>query len=221
MVKIAVLLTGRLYSKQINKDNIGIKNDIYNKSINSIKLLGDDITIFCSLNKSIEINEYTDKFCKDFNITSQQINIEDTQEPSELYKYRKAPASNYHSVYSMFYHNKRSFELLEQYKNKYNIDFDIIIKFRGDLNSNSLISLNHKLDNLTVYIPSGFDYGGINDQIAVGNFETMKIYCSCIDKISNYCRNKIIFHPETILKYHLDKNNVKIVRFKYNYNIIK
>ncbi len=218
MVKIAVLLTGRLHSKKINKDNID--KDIYNKSINTIKLLGDDITIFCSLNKSIEISEYTRKFCEDFNITNEQINIEDTQEPRELYKYPKAAASNYHRAYSMFYHNLNVFKLLKNYKTKYNIDFDVIIKFRGDLNSNSIISLNNALDKSSVYIPKGFDYNGINDQIAFGNFETMKIYCSCVDKIINYCKNKVVFHPETLLKHHLNENNIKINRFNYSYNII-
>lgn len=214
MVKIAVLLTGRLHPKKFDKDNI-------NKNINTIKLIGDDITIFCSLNKSIEISEYTHKFREDFNITDEQINIEDTQEPSELYKYPKAPASNYHRVYSMFYHNKRAFELLEKYKTKYNIEFSVIIKFRGDLKSNSVISLNNILDNSSVYIPNGFDYGGINDQIAFGNFEAMKVYCNCVDEIINYCKNRIKFHPETLLKHHLDKNNIKINRFNYSYNIIK
>ena len=218
MVKIAVLLTGRLYTKKSCKDNID--KEIYNKNINTIKLLGNNVNIFCSLNKSIENSEYTRKFCEDFNITDEQINIEDTQEPSELYKYPKAPASNYHRAYSMFYHNKRAFELLEKYETKYNIKFRVIIKFRGDLISNSVISLNNILDKSSVYIPNGFDYGGINDQIAFGNFEAMKIYCNCVDEIINYCKNRIKFHPETLLKHHLDKNNIKINRFNYSYNII-
>lgn len=214
MVKIAVLLTGRLHPKKFDKDNI-------NKNINTIKLIGDDITIFCSLNKSIEISEYTHKFREDFNITDEQINIEDTQEPSELYKYPKAPASNYHRVYSMFYHNKRAFELLEKYKTKYNIEFSVIIKFRGDLKSNSVISLNNILDNSSVYIPNGFDYGGINDQIAYGNFDIMKNYCELgngnVEKL--HLEKNIRYHPETLLFHHLKSYNISITRPNFSYNL--
>lgn len=212
-MKIAVLLTGRICNN--------LKLNIYNENINTLKLLGDDLTFFVSINKSVNNQEYTQKFVNDLNITNDQINIEQTQEPQELYNYPKQKETIYHNAYSMFYHNKRSFQLMEQYQIKHNIKFDVIIKFRGDLKSTQQFPIETPLNNLTVYIPKNFDWSGINDQIAYGDFESMKIYSNCVDHILDYCKNNIIFHPETILKHHLNTNNLNIKRVKYEYNIFK
>lgn len=215
-MKIAVLLSGR-----ICPNNLQFDQTIYDKNINTLKLLGDDLTFFVSINKSADNSEYTQKFLNELNITNNQINIEQTQEPQELYNYPKRMETVYHNAYSMFYHNKRSFQLMEEYQNKHNINFDVIIKFRGDLKSTEKFPIETPINNLTVYIPNSFDWSGINDQIAYGDFDSMKIYSNCVDYILDYCKNKIIFHPETILKYHLNTNNLKIKRFKYGYSITK
>ena len=216
MRKIAVLLTGRLQSS----NEIEFNQTLYDKSLQTLKLIDNNITFFISINQTAENPEYTKRFMSDLNISQDQINIENTQPPSELLTYPKRIETIYHNAYSMFYHNKRCFELMETYQNKHQITFDTILKFRADLFSNTEFHIS-EIEQDTIYIPNSFDFSGINDQIAYGTPNSMKIYTNCVDHIINYCKKDIIFHPETILKHHLVTNNLKIIRFRYPYQLIK
>jgi hypothetical protein len=74
----------------------------------------------------------------------------------------------------------------------------------------------------TIYVPSEFDHhGGLNDQFAVGSLESLEIYCSLYDHLIPILSKGVVsFHPETILRYYLEKYHpMKVIRFRFNYYI--
>lgn len=220
-MKVAIFFGGRVTTNQ------------YNTVITNLKrfLTLHDTTFFCSLNESINEPVFTHTFCDDLNISNKYIkriypslrlNIEATVEPKELYKYPKRLDTSYHRTFSMFYHNKRCIELIEEYQKHHKMTFDIIIKYRGDLASDENMEIVDSLCQNTVYIPNCSDWGGMNDQIAYGNFESMKQYCMCVDNLLTYCADdKKEYHPETLLKHHIERCGLNVIRFPYNYRILK
>lgn len=98
--------------------------------------------------------------------------------------------------------------------------YDFIIRTRLD---NILIDDIPKLEECDpekIYIPEGHDHPmaipgmGINDRFAFGGDRVMNVYCNKFNKIEEYMDKGLRFHPETILRWILDQNNLKIVRFK-------
>lgn len=95
-------------------------------------------------------------------------------------------------------------------------DYDCIVCGRIDVEYKHVFDINalQNINDSTILIPNGGDYrNGINDVIAIGNFKTMNIYSNLINKIYEYCREGCTFHPEHLLKYHLDKNKIVAHRF--------
>lgn len=63
-----------------------------------------------------------------------------------------------------------------------------------------------------------YDFGGICDQIAIGNNETMGVWMKMFEKIYDILEKTKNFHPETMLMYYLQEyNNFIIHRFYMNY----
>lgn len=123
---------------------------------------------------------------------------------------------------SMYYNNKKAFELIEEHMKSNNINYDLIVKFRPDIMNEYLPTFFIPQDN-EVYTPDEHVFGwpAINDMIAFGNFETMKVYSSMYDYIDQYIDNGVLFHPETMLRYHLDDKGIIIKNFKYTYELDK
>lgn len=60
----------------------------------------------------------------------------------------------------------------------------------------------------------------MNDQIAIGDMQSMKVYCSIYDHVYKYVfEDDIILHPETLLHHHLQKLNIEISLFSYIYGL--
>ena len=55
------------------------------------------------------------------------------------------------------------------------MQFDVVMKWRSEIIFNNLFNIENILDN-TIYIPIGKDWGGINDQVAYGNLNSMTFY---------------------------------------------
>lgn len=200
-MKIALYIAGR--SKCYDKWLITqLNNTSYN------------IDIFASLNE-----DYNEKFIKDINPL--KYNFEKYILPD---KYTNVTFSHEstkpQNMCSMFYHNKKAFELIEAYSIDNNINYDIIIKFRPDFMVDNL-PLICKIDTNSVYTPnhSIFGWPGINDMMAFGDYNSMKIYSNCYDYIDTYINNNIRFHPETILRHHLDTNLININEIDYQYSL--
>jgi hypothetical protein len=81
--------------------------------------------------------------------------------------------------------------------------------FLDDLKLNDIRSCKD-----AIYIPTHYDYlKGINDRFAFGDSKKMDIYSSLYKRFEYYGKvEEVLFHPETMLKHHLDKNDIFIKR---------
>lgn len=117
---------------------------------------------------------------------------------------------------SMHYSIWRSNELKKEYENDNNCKFDLVIRMRYDSEFPFTLNARDYVDNPEemIYIPWGDDWlGGINDQFAIGNSEIIDVYSNIFTKLNEY--QHLPYHPETILRNHLNANSIKIKRINY------
>lgn len=117
---------------------------------------------------------------------------------------------------SMFYSIFKSNELKINYENNNNFKFDRVLRMRFDSDFKNDEDLDVSLD-YNLVIPSGRDWGGLNDQFAFGKSETMDVYCDLINNINKYYDQK--FHPESLLYRHISFNNINPYRLDYRIEI--
>lgn len=178
----------------------------------------DKIDVFCSFNEPYKEDT---KIMNE--IKPVHINWEECIIPEEWlnvsYKHESTKPKN---MCSMFYHNKRAFELIEKHATSNNIRYDLVVKFRPDIMNDFLPFFDHVSEN-ELYTPKDHVFGwpGINDMIALGSFNTMKIYSSMYDHIDEYITKGILFHPETMLRHHIDSQGLISKTFEYKYELDK
>lgn len=214
-IKVAIYYSGRVEHKKYNENKEKILK--YNEKYNVVH--------FCSLNERGNSIEFIEKFRHDFNIKDEQYFIENTILPDNIKNSNISidTHSNLDNMYSMFYHNYKCIELIKNYQEKYKCNFNVIIKYRADIKSYDLLKFEQDIPLLynTIYIPDNFDWGGINDQIAYGNYESMKKYSECYLKFLEISKIVKVYHPETILNGYLNYINIKVKRIKFDYNLNK
>ena len=92
--------------------------------------------------------------------------------------------------------------------------YDLYIYTRPDscLNDNlNLSEVLKELDKFDLLLPkNGHWRNGVNDQFAIGKSAAMKTYLDVYNNLKKYIDNDILFHPETLLKFHLKSNGIKI-----------
>lgn len=199
----------------------GKVENITKKNLLDIKARYNPIC-FVSINLNHSSSDIND-FLTIMDIPPDRAHFEQVQVPEFIYNYKKVSKDvNVNNVYGMFYHNKQCFELIKAYQEKTNTIFDCIIKYRSDIDNISEFLLEDSIKGNTIYIPKGSDWiGGINDQLAYGNFDTMMKYTNVIDHIKKYLSQGIKIHPETLLAWHLKMCFLNINRFKFVYNIFR
>ena len=102
---------------------------------------------------------------------------------------------------------------------KNNKKYDCYLFLRPDLKYTKKIDIKQVVDacsnNNTIYTPSWSTFKGLNDRMALGDYNSMKVYANRINYVNNYLEitNKPL-HAERFLKYVLDKHNLKNKEFK-------
>lgn len=115
------------------------------------------------------------------------------------------------SVFLMWYKIKQSFSLMEEYEIRIGQKYDCVIKGRMDIKIHNSLDLQHNLDKIN--IPPGFDWkGGVNDILAWGGREPMEHYCKMFDRLDEYILSDIYFHPETLLRHHIQNSEFDLSR---------
>lgn len=203
--RIAIYFSGRVYSYNTLQ---------LNELIHSLELqTGKQIDLFASCGTHIKsFNSFIDI------LPVKAHSFIDVEIPDYIYTLNTYGKTTRPTCYNMYYHNLNAFNLIETYMNTHNIVYDIIIKYRADITvTNDTIKIDKCMDN-TIYIPEGSDWdGGINDQIAYGNFNSMKKYSNLVNNIKQLCTNGIAFHPETLLRAHLLDQKLTVRRFPFKY----
>jgi hypothetical protein len=135
-------------------------------------------------------------------------------------RFFKFNGTNIYNTYSQLYHTKLVTQHILNYQKENSMKFDVILKFRADIKYTEPLILTMPLDN-TIYIPEGRDHdGGINDTVAYGNVESMIEYSKTVDNIEFMLFKNILYHPESLLKFHLTNIlKINIVRFPFKTNL--
>ena len=114
---------------------------------------------------------------------------------------------------SMHYSIWKSNELKKYYEKEHDMKFDVVVRMRYDSEFPETINFL-EYDEDVIYIPWGDDWlGGINDQFAIGNSKVLDAYSCVFKHLQDY--QHLSYHPETIMRNHLDTHNIKIKRIKF------
>lgn len=95
-------------------------------------------------------------------------------------------------------------------------DYDLVIRARADIALNAPLDLSSITElikrRFNMVIISNNNQCGhgvlINDWYAVTTLQNMATYANIADKCETYARQGIIFHPETMLAYHLQQHGL-------------
>lgn len=118
-------------------------------------------------------------------------------------------------VLGMFYSLKQANLLKKNWEKSNNFKYDLVIRARADIIYDNQFSVQDILNLDSICIPN-HGWSGMNDQFAFSNSKFMDIYSMCYDYIDDYIMNMhVSFHPETIIKRHLEFFNLPI-RFTNN-----
>lgn len=163
--------------------------------------------------------ESFDEFVKEFiEEPEKRSNYSEVKIPKEFYNFRKATETKIENCSSMFFHNQNCIKLIKNSGVKY----DIIIKYRADITSDSILDIYQlsPIEENTIYVPEGNDFGGINDQIAYGDLSSMEKYCNIFQNIPKICNDGHRFHPETLVFRNLEMEKVNVARVKYSWSLV-
>jgi hypothetical protein len=223
-MKLAILFSGRIARHQEHYNNIldafGRDNEI-DFFLSHDPTLDEDINEFINLYKPVAV-------CDEAVLCN--INFE---------SYPGSPrANNIHNMGCHFINKMRVFDLLEKHVGNgngnanTNLRYDYIIHHRLDVHCHDNIDYGCFVKNKEnqIYIPyvpdwmcNGGDYIAefLNDQMAIGDFESMKKYMNIYNNLVNLLENGCPPHPETLLRRHVDNIGLRVDRFYTNYQLKK
>ena len=130
------------------------------------------------------------------------------------------PASCEHSIRLATF-NYRAFSMIQQAA----ITYDVVIKYRDDIEAPELPPVDAvNLDNFTIYVPQGSDYGPanthLNDQLAHGSQEAMRKYAAArLDMPNYFVRDGVGITPECVVRHNADLQHLQVVRTNYIYKL--
>lgn len=114
-------------------------------------------------------------------------------------------------MYKQHFGIKKAFDMIVEY-------YDCVIRHRVDCFMESVIDISKFNLDEGLYVPENYRYSIhnvypiVNDQYAIGNMKTMKIYSSLFEHMTDYFKSEHqTLHLETALSCHLFKNNIKIL----------
>ena len=212
-MRIAILFSGRIQRYKEHYHNI-------------LFAIGQDHEVDFFLSHSPECIEPLDDFIELYKPKTANNNpihyLDATQ-------YKCHPESNSHNMMCMWVNRKRVFEDMRLYMVLNNIWYDLVISTRLDLWCYQLLDYTTLLDptkmtHKDIFVPEGQDWGGLNDQMAIGNFYAMEQYMTLYDHMKDIIERVMItngtYGPEPVLSTHVEMVGLKVHRFPLEYRLI-
>mmetsp|Transcript_5089 Transcript_5089/g.8750 ORF Transcript_5089/g.8750 Transcript_5089/m.8750 type:complete len:362 (+) Transcript_5089:259-1344(+) len=141
---------------------------------------------------------------------------------------RKDLPTNVNTTISMFQGIQKANQLRVRYQDSVGVRYRFVLRWRADIKPVSRLVLGgldyepfFGFDRRYAWIPRGFDWGGLNDQIALAAPEVMDRYASVYDSISDIYERNITFHPERLIEAHLVQRHVMVRRWPFFYCLIR
>ena len=180
----------------------------YDESYDWFKQLSDnyDVDFYCSI--STELDEYYQGFLDLYDIRNYTFG----NKPADI-----DPKQDKNAM-SMFYNLKLAVDLVPL------DDYDIILYARADIVCTQDIDLSvaQQYSDNVVFIPSKYDWTGINDQMAFGTPAAMFQYSRIFDNIDEYIIRGVLVpsaRPEKMLQVHLEASELIVKRFGLEYEL--
>lgn len=208
---IAILCSGRIQSPNL-------ADSVAHFQALRASLVPHNVAFFFSLNAEITTNADVSAFCTALNIREEDcVSVTANTYPNVQ------NVSRLQSVWSMYTHNQGAFRVMEAYERVHSLRFDAVVKYRTDIVSDTPPPLPSPLEEGVLYVPQGFDWGGLNDQIAMGSRETMRVYCDCVNALVDlHTTERIRWHPETLLLAYIQRRTkLTVRRFPFPYQLWK
>ena len=121
------------------------------------------------------------------------------------------PETNIENVVRMYRGIRRCNDMKLRRELSSGFRYDQVIRTRADVELATPLDLESFMPltrEFIVFPESGHWRGGLNDQFAFGGSPKMDIYSLVIDYIPEHVGNGCPFHPETLLRFHLNRMGV-------------
>ena len=218
-IRTAFIMYGRIDAYEHVLDNLCHLKKKYNADF------------FCSLNKERK-TDYHQRLYDRLEMKPEQYRNEKTPVAPDyvLYMGDRTPPE-YQFMYSAFYQQNKTFELLEWYEENYKIRYDCVVVYRADIQTRESLNINELKYN-TIYVPEGDNWGGVSALFAYGKRDVMKIYSTLFKSLEGLCvkglqeprysgYKDVGVNHEFLILLQMTANGVNIQRFKHDYNLHK
>lgn len=207
-LRIAMLFSGRVKSYE---DSGWLKDLIAARQID------------CYASLNCDYDDYQQRFLEWFRVKRHRFEHFVLPPQYDAMHSHKAPETPLYNACAMFYHRQCAYGLL--------LDaaparpYDLIVSMRADILTERTLDFEHIIDSSLagprdIFIPASADYGGLNDQLAFGNYPVMTVYCNLYASLPHYHQHDgVRFHPETMLAHHLKVNSCIVRRFDFPYQL--
>lgn len=205
MKKIAVYFSGRCHGYELCLEKLS--RHFYGKY---------DVDFFWSIDEESETPYYAEfrRLLKPKGVYYEKVDKKIIDVPISSLETRQR------NTLSMFFHNYHCGQMIMKYIEATGQQYHAVVRFRAEIDSDTDLVIDEKLLEHTVYIPHGYNYRGISDRIAYGTLSSMIVYSSLYVNIPNYVFAKqAIFNPEYLLMFHLNENNMSVIRFPYHFTL--
>jgi len=123
-----------------------------------------------------------------------------------------------------FYVIHKSNQVKREYEIENNLNYDYVIRCRTDLKFERRLTEQDLecVNDGSILIPSMLDFGGVNDQFAIGTPTSMNKYASLHNRLDKYLFvDGLPYDPERLMKHHINSMNLELHRFRFDYSIVK
>lgn len=211
MKRVALLFCGRVRAHE------HCHSTFQKHIVTPLREAGYEYDSFLS-HSSATVDQNTQAFIDNNKVVSYEMVIPDNShlESIPLHEWKTSTRRSF----LMYYHWKNAFRLMEAYAEQHGIRYDVVIYMRADQYFSSNLEIPGTICKNTVYIPHGSDWTGLNDQFAMGDIDSMKIYTALYDNIRRlYEKTRIGFHTETYVLLYMQDVNMNIQRFALTYEL--
>jgi len=209
--KLLILISGRL--KYLSDENfLRIKDCFKNYEINFI------LTPWITENETI-IKKFEEKYNPLFLKRISQSKHDD--------QIKKIKFPDYAGSIEGFFYNWegvcKGFSEIINYCNENKFCPDYILRYRSDIlpQKNSVFNVEKNLNYNQIIIPDRYHWNGINDQIFLISFKTIKNFEFFFNYVDRHIRQNRFFSGEYIFYKFLKKVNLIPVYNNFNYNLMR
>lgn len=135
---------------------------------------------------------------------------------SHPYDKNRRPETSVANTFNQWHNNFIGFNLVPKV-------YDVYVRIRADITFSERVDFTkYDYSGLKVYIPHGHNYwGGVNDQVAFGNYEAMKKYYSVYLNHGEIFKAGVEFHTERYVTENLRREGVEVVRIPIDNFVVR